>query len=194
MSVPLISQAGQTRRYPRVRPTVAAVLLMAACVAWAALPLRAGLGPVALVLAAGCGLFAVARLAAGAVAADPSSYHSTPARIGLALLTGLRSVPWAEGMVIAVLVLEAAHHARPWHTGLLGAALLGYLFATHLAESDARLRLLRPQWPLLAAGLGLLALATGASMLVAPVGTAATWLRALAIIAAIVAGAFALPL
>jgi hypothetical protein len=195
MSAQLISRAGQVRRYPRVWPIVAAGLLTAACVAWSALPSRAsGLATAALVVAIGCGLLSVARLAAGSVTGDPSIYHSSPARIGFALLAGLRAIPWAEGMVIAVLALEAAHRARPYHTGLLGIALLGYLFATHLAESDASLRLLRPQWPLLAAGLGLLALATGASMLVAPVGTTSAWLRALAVIVAIVLGGLALPL
>ena len=62
-------------------------------------------------------------------------------------------------------MLEALHRSRAWHTGLLGAALLAYLFAVHLAESRARLAVLRPQAPLIAAGLGLLALAAGAAAL-----------------------------
>jgi hypothetical protein len=194
MSAQLISQAGQARRYPPVRQAAAAALLAAACLTWAAVPVRAGLAVAVLVVAVGCGLLAVVRLAAGTADGDPSVYHSIPVRLGLGLLSGLRLVPWAEGMVIAALVLEAAHRARPYHTGLLGVALLAYLFATHLAESGARPGLLRPQWPLLAAGLGLLVLATGASMLTAPVGPVSAWLRAVGIIAAIVAGALALPL
>jgi hypothetical protein len=194
-SAPLISYAGQTRRHPRPRPAIAAALLMAACVLWAALPLVAGgWATVALVLAAGCGVLAVTRLVAGGMEGDPSIYHAAPARIGLTLLAALRAIAWAEGLLIAALVLEAMHHARPYHTGLLGIALLGYLLATQLAESDARLRVLRPQWPLLAAGLGVLALATAASMLVAPAGPAAAWLRVIAIVAAIVTGGVALPL
>ena len=39
-------------------------------------------------------------------------------------------------------------------SGLLGVALLAYLFAVHLAESRAGLAVLRPQVPLLAVGLG----------------------------------------
>jgi hypothetical protein len=48
--------------------------------------------------------------------------------------------------------------------------------------------------PLVAAGLGLLVIATGASTLATPAGAASAWLRALAIIAAVLAGGLALPL
>jgi len=104
----------------------------------------------------------------------------------------VRGTPWAEGLVIATLVLEALHHSRPWHTGLLGAALLAYLLAVHLAESRARLAVLRPQAPLLAAGVGLLALAVGAAMLPATTGSAADLMAILAALAAVAAGGLAL--
>ena len=104
------------------------------------------------------------------------------------LLEVLRAIPWAEGTVIAVLALEALHPSRPWHTGLLGVALLAFLFAVHLAESDARPAVLRPQLPVLAAGLGLLVLGCGAALLpAAGMSAASGWLRVFAVVAAIVA-------
>jgi hypothetical protein len=93
-----------------------------------------------------------------------------------------------------VLVLEALHRSPPWHTGLLGAALLAYLFATHLAETQARPSVLRPQAPLIAAGLGLLALAVGAATLPAGTGSTADLIAVLAALAAVVVGGLALPL
>jgi hypothetical protein len=92
-------------------------------------------------------------------------------------------------------VLEALHPARPWHTGVLGLALLAYLLAVHLAESGARPVVLWPQLPVIAAGLGLLALAVGAASLpqIAP-GPTTTGLRILAIVAVVIAAALAVPL
>ena len=83
--------------------------------------------------------------------------------------------------------------SRPWHTGLLGAALLAYLFAVHLAESRAGLAVLRPQAPLIAAGLGLLALAAGAATLPAATGTAADLMAVLAALAAVAVAAWPAP-
>ncbi len=175
---------------------VIARLLAAGCVAWSALPVQHSAElfsrPV-LVAAAGCAVLGTARLAVGAEHSYPARYRSVPERTGLALLAALRAIPWADGMVLAVLVLEAMHSARPYHTGLLAAALVGYLFATHLAETGARPGTARQQLPLIAAGLGLLVIATGAVLLPVPAGQASGWLSALAVIAAILAGALALP-
>jgi hypothetical protein len=44
-------------------------------------------------------------------------------------------------------------------------ALIGFLLALHLAEADADPAVLRPQLPLLAAGLGLAVLSVGAAAL-----------------------------
>ena len=77
----------------------------------------------------------------------------------------LRKVPWEEGALIAILWLEVLHPSRPWHTAVLGAALIAYLLATHLAESAASLGALGPQVRVLAVGAGLLALGAGAGML-----------------------------
>ena len=51
------------------------------------------------------------------------------------------------------------------HTAMLGAALIAYLLAAHLAESGASPRMLRPQVRVLTLGAGLLALGAGAGML-----------------------------
>jgi hypothetical protein len=195
MPFSLITTARLAGRHRLARQSAAAGLLAAACVAWSALPRPGPSGPgtAVLAVAAACAVFGTARLAAGAGPRDLAVYHSPPARLGRWLLAMIRAIPWAEGLVIAAIILEVMHRSRPYHTGLLAVALLGYLFATHLAESGARPAVLRPQLPLIAAGLGLLVIATGASMLPAPAGPASGWLRVLAIIAALLAGCLALP-
>jgi peptidoglycan/LPS O-acetylase OafA/YrhL len=86
------------------------------------------------------------------------------------------------------------HRSRPWHTAILGAALLAYLLATHLAESDAAPGALRPQARVLAVGAGLLALGAGAGMLPATgPGPGSALLRLVAAGALIAAAALVLP-
>ena len=179
---------------PQTRAAGAAGLLAAACVAWSASPPSGtgGLGGVLLAAAIACAALSVARLALGVAPGEPLIYLNPVLRAGRVAADHVRGTPWAEGLVIATLVLEALHRSRPWHTGLLGAALLAYLLAVHLAESRARLAVLRPQVPLLAAGLGLLALAVGAAMLPAVTGSAADLMAILAALAAVVVGALAL--
>jgi len=178
---------------------VAAALLGAACVAWAAYPAGATgrSGVTILVLAACCVVAGAARLAATGLAAPQasrSSYESTPLRLWHTASGTLLRVPWAEGALLGALVLEAQHRSRPWHTGLLGAALLGYLIATHLAESAAPRGALRRQLPVLAAGFGLLMLAAGAAFLPsAGTGLSADWLRVAAAVAAVAIGGLVLP-
>jgi hypothetical protein len=181
---------------PRVRQIAAAGLLGAACCAWAAWPLVAGWETALLVLAAVLVTADLIRLAASGLRVDRVDDFSTgPLRLlrrGVGVIGGL---PAAEGAAVAVLALEAVHSSRPWHTGLLGAALLCYLLATHLAESRAPVRVLRPQLPALAAGLGLLILGVGAALVPAAApGIASGLLRVLAALAAIAAGALAFPL
>jgi len=177
------------------RSASAAGLLAAVCVAWSAIPLTAGGAGTALLAAAiVCAVLSAARLALGATPAESAAFLNPVARAGALLADLARGLPWAEGMVVAVLVLEALHRSPPWHTGLLGAALLAYLFATHLAETRARLSVLRPQAPLIAAGLGLLALSVGAATLPAGTGSTADLIAVLAALAAIVVGGLALPL
>ncbi|MBO0823010.1 MAG: hypothetical protein J2P27_04005 [Actinobacteria bacterium] len=110
------------------------------------------------------------------------------------LVIGILALPWPEALTVLVLALEVQHPPRPWHTGLLGVALLGYLFAVHLVETRAPGRVLRPQLGLLAAGVGLLALAVGAASVPAlPSGPASAVVKVVAIVAAVVAGFFVIP-
>ena len=103
-------------------------------------------------------------------------------------------MPWPQATIIAVLGLEALHPRRPWHTAVLGVALLGYLVALYLAETGSRLAVFGPQLPLIAAGVGLAALSVAAAALPATSsGSGSGWLAVLAAIAAIVAAALALP-
>jgi hypothetical protein len=187
--------AGQPSPSPSAaRSASAAALLAAACVAWSAIPLTAGgVGTALLAAAIACAVLSAARLAFGATRAESVAFLNPVARAERWLADLAHGLPWAEGMVVAVLVLEALHRSPAWHTGLLGAALLAYLFATHLAETRARPSVLRPQAPLIAAGLGLLALSAGAAALPAGTGSTADLIAVLAALAAIVVGALALP-
>ena len=135
------------------------------------------------------------RLALAAVPV-PEDYYllPVPLRAWLSFLETLRRVPWEEGALIAVLWLEVLHPSRPWHTAILGAALIAYLLAVHLAESDAFPGVLRPQVRVLAAGAVLLALGAGAGMLpAAGPGAGSALLRLVAAGALIAAGGLVLP-
>ena len=117
-----------------------------------------------------------------------------PLRAWLGFLQTLRRVPWEEGAVLAIVWLEALHKSRPWHTAVLGAALIAYLLATHLAESGASPAVLRPQVRVLAVGAGLLALGAGAGMLPATgPGAGSALLRLVAAGALIAAAGLVLP-
>jgi len=175
---------------------VGAGLIGAGCVVWAALlPVHQGLADFALFLA----IFGVAagalRLALAGVPVPENSFLLPwPLRAWLGFLETLRKVPWEEGALIAVLWLEVLHPARPWHTAVLGAALIAYLLATHLAESGASPGVLRPQVRVLAIGAGLLALGAGAGMLpAAGPGAGSALLRLVAAGALIAAAGLVLP-
>jgi hypothetical protein len=174
----------------------AAVLLGAGCVIWAATPLvHQGVATLALVLAIG-GIAggALRLLGAGVPVPEDSFLLPAPLRLCLWFLQTLRRVPWEEGAVVALVWLEVVHSSRPWHTAVLGAALIAYLLATHLAESDASPVVLRPQVRVLAVGAALLALGAGAGMLPATgPGAGSAVLRLLAAGALIVGAALVLP-
>jgi hypothetical protein len=178
------------------RHVAAAGLLAVACVAWSAIPVPGPgvAGGLLLTVAAACAVLGTARLALGPESDESATFLDPVARAARVIADLIRAVPWAEGLVVAVLVLEALHRSRPWQTGLLGAALVAYLFAVHLAESRAAAAVLRPQVPLIAAGLGLLVLAVGAAYLPAATGSAADLMAVLAALAAVVVGGLALPL
>jgi len=174
----------------------AASLLGAGCVVWATAPLvHTGLANLALFLAI-CGVTggALRLLLAGVPVPEDSFLLSVPLRAWLGFLETLRRVPWEEGAVLAIVWLEVLHKSRPWHTAVLGAALIAYLLATHLAESDASPTVLRPQVRVLAAGAGLLALGAGAAMLPATgPGAGSALLRLVAAAALIAAAGLVLP-
>jgi hypothetical protein len=184
----LISSAG---------PRLAAVLLGAACVAWAATPLRHG------GLAGTTAIVSIVAVTAGALRlalADipqPDDYflQSSHQRAWLVFLGMLRTWAWEETAVVGVLWLEVQHPARPWHTAALGAGLAAYLLVTHVAESSADpAPVLRRQAKLLAVGACLLALGAGFAMLPAAApGAGAAILRVLAAAAVIAAAALVLP-
>lgn len=176
----------------RLKAGTAAGLLAAGCVAWSAIPLEGtgGAGTALLAAAVACAALGTLRLLVSAPTQD-ARYLNPVARIGRVLADVARGASWAEGLVVAVLVLEARHSSPPWHTGVLGAALLTYLLAVHLGESRGRLAVLRPQAPMLAAGLGLLVLAVGASALPAATGTAAGLMVVLVAVAAVIVGCLA---
>jgi hypothetical protein len=174
----------------------AAVLLGAGCVVWAAVPLvHKGLANLALVLAV-CGVAggALRLLLADVPVPEDSFLLPVPLQAWLRFLETLRRVPWEEGAVLAIVWLEVLHASRPWHTAVLGVALIAYLLATHLAESAASPAVLRPQVRVLAVGAGLLALGAGAGMLpAAGPGAGSALLRLVAAGALIAAGALVLP-
>jgi hypothetical protein len=180
----------------RARATAGAALLAAVTIAWAALPAtgaRPGLR-VALVVAVASAVASLAHLAIGEAEIGGDPFDPLVVRVAAEAVRLVRVPPWSEVMIIATLTLEALHRSRPWHTGVLGVALLAYLLTAHLAQTSPRPGTLRPQLPVLAAGLGLLILAVGAAALPRPpAGSAAELLRVLAVIAAVLAGGLALP-
>jgi len=148
----------------------------------------------ALVAAIGTGTMSIAQLALAATVAREPDRFTWADRLVQQLVTVVTALPWAELMTVAVLALEAMHKSRPWHTAVLAVALTGYLLAVHLAEADARVSALSVQLPLISAGVGLTALAVGATALPdLPAGPAATALRIGAVVLAVVAAALAIP-
>jgi hypothetical protein len=176
---------------------LAALLLGAASIAWTASPLRhTGLAATALVFA----IIAVAggalRLAFADIPVPDGAYFVNGwLRAWLSFLALLRTFPWEETAVVAVLWLEIQHPVRPWHTAALGAALVAYLLTTHIAESGAdAVPLLRRQRKVLAVGACLLALGAGLAMIgAASPGGGTALLRVLAAIAVVAATALVLP-
>jgi hypothetical protein len=176
---------------------LAAMLLGAACVAWTATPLlHTGLAQLALIVAIVAVVAAALRLAFADVP-QPEDQFFVPGyvRAWLTFLQLLRIPAWEETAVVALLWLEIQHSLRPWHTAALGAALLAYLLATHLAESGAAAApLLRGHARPLIAGACLLALAAGFAMIPATApGAGSAILRVLAAAAVIAATALVLP-
>ena len=138
------------------RPVLAVAVLAAAAVSWAALPTgdaRAGAKP-ALIAAAACAALSVTQLAEARLASRPGTprrdagvYQAALPGFLRRVRDGIRVGPWPQGLTVAVLGLEALHPARPWHTVVLGVAVLAFLLALHLAENADGPAILRPQLP-----------------------------------------------
>jgi hypothetical protein len=178
-------------------PRLAAVLLGVACVAWTATPLRhPGLAGTALAVALAAVAAGALRLALSEVPQPAGKFLlSAPVRAWLAFLAVLRLLPWEEVAVVALVWLEVMHPARPWHTAALGAGLVAYLLAVHIAESGAAPgRLLRRQAAVLIVSACLLALGAGfAALPAAGPDAGSALLRILAATAAVAAAALILP-
>jgi hypothetical protein len=191
-----MSPAAVGSRLRAVANRGAAVLLGAVGVGWAAVPLPdKGAADLALALAICAVIAGALRLALAGVPLPENTFLlPTPLRAWIRFLEILRLVPWEEGAVIAIVWLEVQHSAPPWHTALLGAVLIAYLLAVHLAESGAPAGVLRPQVRVLAIGAGLLAIGAAAGMLPATgPGAASALLRLVAAIALIAAAGLVLP-
>jgi len=118
---------------------LAALLLGAACIAWTATPvLPGGLAKTALTVAIIAVTAGALRLATADIP-QPEDAYFLPGYLQawLTFLALLRTLAWEETAAVAILWLEIQHPLRPWHTAALGAGLLAYLLATHIAESGA---------------------------------------------------------
>jgi hypothetical protein len=210
MKLPTVRKAGQPdsdttaeRRQPGParsgawRTVAATALLAAVSIIWAAYPLDTGRAgtKIAVIAAIAAGVLTIGQVTLAAVPrVQVSDFSPFYVRSADWLLSFVREILWPEILVVALIVLEALHPARPWHTGILAVALLACIFAVHLAETAARPSVLRAQLPIIAAGIGLLALAVGVAYVhEATTGSAYTALRILAIVSAVVAAALVVP-
>jgi hypothetical protein len=178
------------------------ILLALATALWSGLPfVNAGpLDKPGFYLALGCAVLGTLRLLTQAATLDRPArserlYLPVTTRVYLGGVSLLEAVPWAQLLIVLAIGTEALHPRRPWHTAVLAVVLIGYLITVHLAESNSRLAVFRPQLPLLVAGVALTALSVGAAALPASAaGSGSGWLAVLAAVAAVVAGALALPI
>ncbi len=191
MMAPQLTGPGYPWRY-----VAAAAALAAGLVWWSAAPIsaaRAG-ARLALILAVITAAGSIGQVAVAASARPADDDRSRTDRIVAWLAAILVMVAWPELMTVAVLVLEALHRSRPWHTAVLGAAIIGFLLAVHLAESRADASVLRRQLPLIGIGLGLSALAVGAAALPSlPTGGVSAAVRVIAATAGVLAAGLAVP-
>ena len=178
-----------------MRRIAVAALLGAASTAWSALPLTGTGAPgVLLVVVAGaCVLAGVVRLLAHPAASRSRFSMAFWALLGTSGPTLRRAGPESVAAV-SMVALEALHHSRPWHTGLMALVLVSYLLAVHEAESPVPAALWRQDARLLVVSVPLVVVATGVAMVpTAGSGATSEWLEIIAALAAISAGALALP-
>jgi len=185
-----------TGRSPAAAGIAAAGALATGVILWSAFPLATGRAGTRLSLAAAivAAVMSIAQLAAAAIGSRDSASFAVLDQVAQWLTGLVKILPWPELLIVAVLVLEALHGSRPWHTALLGVALTGYVLAVHLTETRAGASVLRAQLPLLSAGLALTALSVGAAAL--PhfmAGSADAAIRIVVLIVAVLAVGLAVP-
>jgi hypothetical protein len=198
MSARLGLRPGEPTRRTRLpgRAIAAAGVLAAGLVFWAAYPLSSGRAGTkfALSVAIVAAVLSIGQLALSSARALPQDGFSPAARAIARAADVIAMIPWAELLTVAALVLEAVHPAAPWHTAILGVALLGYLLAVHLGETGSGAGALRGQLPLLGIGVGVMALGVGVAALPGlPAGTTAALVRAAAVLIAVAVAALAVP-
>jgi len=181
-----------------MKQVLAITLLGAACTFWSSQPLRGTgfLGPLFVVLASACVAGGALRVARKEVDREDRLFlPGLLLRLGYAADDVLNAVGWESGSVVCIIVLEALHPSRPWHSGVLGVALMCYLLAVHRGESTIAVGFLRGQVRFLGLGLASLALASAlATIPSAGTGGLSAGLEAVAALAALAAVALALPL
>ena len=181
-----------------MRRIAATALLGSACALWAALPLTGTGAPGVLLLAGGAtGVLGgtLRLLTRDGPLRDEAAFSTPKSAISATLRSLLQRTGWESLAVLAVVGLEAVHHSRPWHTGLLAVLTMSYLVAVHETESPVPPDIVRKQVPAIVIGLPLVAAATGVAMLPAVgSGTASGPLEILSALAAIAAGVLAIPL
>jgi hypothetical protein len=178
------------------RAIAAAGVLAAGVIFWAAYPLSGGSAGTkfSLCVAIVAAVLSIGQLALSSARALPKDGFSRADHAVSRISEVIAFIPWPELLTVAVLVLEAVHRARPWHTAILGVALLGFLLAVHLGETGSGARALRRQLPLLGIGVGVSALAVGVAALPGlPAGTTAALVRTGAVLVAILVASLATP-
>jgi hypothetical protein len=178
------------------RYVAAATVLAAGQIWWSAAPIPAARvrATIALIVAIITATASLGQMAVAATRARGYDDSSITGRLAERVVSLVRMLPWAEAMTVAVLVLEVLHRSRPWHTAVLGAAIVGFLVAAHLAESRADYSVLRRQLPLLGLGLGLSALAVGVTALPSlPTGGISSVVRIIAATVGVVAVGLGVP-
>ncbi len=179
-----------------MRYIVTVALLGAFCVVWAAVPLKGTGAPgvVLLLVSATCvaaGLVRLVRKDTGQ--RERYVFPGLLMRLALSANDLLLRVGWETAAAVSVVVLEAVHHSRPWHTGLLAIGVVAYLLAVHRAESAVPAAVFHGQTRVILTSLALVVVATAVAMIPSSAAQSG-WLEILAALAAMTAGALALPL
>jgi hypothetical protein len=179
-----------------VRYIVAVALLGAFCVVWAAVPMKGTGAPGVILLAVAttcvaAGLLRLVRKDTGQ--GERYVFPGPFMRFALSANDLLLRAGWETGAAVSVVVLEAVHPSRPWHTGLLAIAVVAYLLAVHRAESVVPAAVFRGQARVMLTSLALVVVVTAIAMVPSSAAQSG-WLEILAALAAMTAGALALPL